>query len=50
MELAQEQLETEELNNKVLLALDSDRQTAWHVAAEKSKSVILEKLWEWADE
>jgi hypothetical protein len=33
---AKEQRATEELNNKLLSAIDSDRQTAWYVTAEKA--------------
>ena len=47
---AEEQLTPEELNNNLLLALDSDRQTAWHVATETIKLYVLDKLWEWANE
>ena len=33
-----------------MLAQNNRKQTAWHVAAKRSKVEILDKLWEWAKE
>jgi hypothetical protein len=37
-------LKPEELYNKIILDLDNDRQSAWHLAAEKDKLEVLDKL------
>jgi hypothetical protein len=42
---AKENLSTEELHRKYLLAKDSKGKTAWHVAAEKGKLEVLQQLW-----
>ena len=44
-----EQLSKEEIN-KLLLAQDNNRKTAWNMAVQKDKVEVLEKLWEWAKE
>jgi len=38
----------EEINNKLLLGTDKEGRTAWHWAAERGNSEILQKVWEWA--
>jgi len=45
-----EKLTTEEINNKLLLAIDCKGRTAWHMAAWCGESEILQKVWEWAKE
>jgi ferredoxin-fold anticodon binding domain-containing protein len=42
-------MSAEELN-KLLLARNNRKRTAWHMAAERGKVEILDKLWEWAKE
>jgi len=39
---------TEEINNKFLLGTDKDGRTAWHIAAERGNSEILQIVREWA--
>ena len=34
----------------MLLGIDKFGTTAWHIAAERGNSEILQKLWEWAKE
>jgi hypothetical protein len=45
---AEEKLTAEELNNKLLLATDSDGMTAMDGAAKGGELEILQKIWEWA--
>jgi hypothetical protein len=46
---ANENMTKEELN-KLLLAENNDRRTAWHLALRWGKPRLLDKLWEWANE
>ena len=34
----------------MLLVTDEEGRTAWHIAAERGNSEILQKLWDWAKE
>jgi ankyrin repeat protein len=49
-DLAKEELTTEEINNKLLLAKNRQQHTAFHLAAEDGNTDALEKLWVWAKE
>jgi ankyrin repeat protein len=49
-ECANEELTTEEINNKLLLATDNEGMTVWHRAAYMGKLDILLQVWEWAEE
>jgi ABC-type dipeptide/oligopeptide/nickel transport system permease subunit len=49
MEWANKKLTPEEINNKLLLGTDNKGRAAWHVAAARGKSEILQQLWEWAN-
>jgi len=46
----QEILTKEYINNKLLLATDNKRMTAWNWAAYRGKTDILPRVWEWAEE
>jgi len=43
-------LTTEEIKNKILLATDSERRTAWHWAVKGGKQEILQKILGWVKE
>jgi len=43
-ECAKENLTTDEINNKLLLATDNNGWIAWHLAADCGKSDTLEKI------
>jgi ankyrin repeat protein len=47
---AKEFLTTEETENKMLLATDSEGHTAWHWAAYRNKLNFLQKVWDLAKE
>jgi ankyrin repeat protein len=47
---AKRNLTTEEIKSNLLLATDSNGETAWHVAASYNKLDVMQKLWEWAEE
>ena len=49
-EWAKENVTTEEINNKLILATDHNGMTVWHVAAEWDKPEILQKIWDMAEE
>ena len=49
-ELAQENLTTEEINNKLLFGADNVGCTVWHLAAMEGHLETLQNLWEWAKE
>jgi len=49
-EWTKENLTTDEINKKLLLATDHNGMTIWHVAAEWDKPEILEKVWDMAEE
>jgi len=50
MGCAKENLTTDEINNKILLATDNQGLTAWHMAFEWGNRETLQKLWECAIE
>jgi len=49
-ECAKENLTTEEINNKLLLATDNEGRTVWQLAAGRDNIQLLQKLWECAKE
>ena len=47
---AKENMTTDEIRNKLLLATDSDGENVWHVAAKMGELDLLQEMWEWAKE
>ena len=47
---AKDNLTTDEINNKLLLATDIEGKTVWHWAARWGYTEALQKLWEYAKE
>jgi len=45
-DLANENLTTEEINNKMLLSKDNEGMTAWHWAALRGNLDVFQKVWE----
>jgi ankyrin repeat protein len=44
--LVKENLTKQEIKNKLLLATDSEGNTAWHLAAREGELHVLQKIWE----
>ena len=49
-EWAKENLTTEEIKSKLLLAPDISGNTAWHLSVYSREPGVLQKIWEWAKE